>query len=571
VRAVGSNRTLDRAKEVRSAANSVMPTLSVIVPVYNQAQSIAENIKIIRQRIASGLDAPPELIVVSDGSIDLTAERALESVDEGVRVIHYDRNLGKGYAIKAGALEARGRWIAYVDADLDLDPASLAAFVEAAESESLDFVIGSKRHPDSNVQYPRARRVSSWLYQHLVRLLFHLDVRDTQVGLKLFRREVAEQVLPLLLVKRFAFDLELLAIARHLGFRRIKEMPVTLHYRFTGSGVGSVAVMRALVDTAAIFYRLRILNYYRRRQLLVGTYGWTRPRDYQPLVSVLSDNPAVLAAVDYPNVEFVLVNHRSSTYAAAAERASGDVLAFVDGEARPAGNWLSATTAFLGRQEIAAVVTSKVAPHAGSVRALAAAAVMESRVGCGSLYFRFTPGSLRFVNEFPGTDIVIRRETYLAVGAPQPDQLCDRLISAGSLVLYTPETVVVSAPPPLFRPHLDATAGYARARAKSIRRRGFRALRPSTPFPIAMVAFAALGWPLLILGGAWGTVWLVLWAAYALTLVTTATVAALRFRSFRVAALALAGLVLTHLVYAIGLLAALIEPGRRRNASQRAV
>jgi cellulose synthase/poly-beta-1,6-N-acetylglucosamine synthase-like glycosyltransferase len=341
-----------------------------------------------------------------------------------------------------------------------------------------------------------------------------------------------------------------------------------LRYRFTGSAVGSVAVLRALVDTAAIFYRLRILNYYRRRQLLVGTYGWTRPRGYQPLVSVLSDNPAVLAAVDYPRVEFVLVE-QTETHAAASERASGDVLAFVDGEARPAGNWLSATTAFLGRREIAAVVTSKVAPHAGSVRSLAAAALMESRVGCGSLYFRFTPGSFRFVDEFPGTDIVIRRETYRAIGAPQPGQLCERLISAGSRVLYTPETVVVSAPPPLFRPHLDEIARYARARANSIECRGWKALHASTPFPIAMVAFAALGWPLLILGGVWGRVWLVAWAAYVVTLLATATVAALRFRSFRVAALTLVGLVLTHLVYATGLLASFVRIARRRVAPQR--
>ena len=101
-------------------------------------------------------------------------------------------------------------------------------------------MIGSKRHPESHVHYPRSRRVGSWLYQQLVRLLFRLDVRDTQVGLKVFRREVAEEVLPLLLVKQFAFDLEFLAVARALGYGRIREQPVRLEYRFTGSGVRSV-------------------------------------------------------------------------------------------------------------------------------------------------------------------------------------------------------------------------------------------------------------------------------------------------------------------------------------------
>ena len=146
-------------------------------------------------------------------------------------------------------------------------------FVARAEEADLDFAIGSKRHPDSLVDYPRSRRVCSWLYQQLVRLLFRLDVRDTQVGLKVFRREVAEQVLPLLLVKRFAFDLELLAVARALGFDRIEELPVRLDYRFAGSGVSSLAVAHALVDTAAIFYRLRILRYYQRKRALAGAYG----------------------------------------------------------------------------------------------------------------------------------------------------------------------------------------------------------------------------------------------------------------------------------------------------------
>src|SRR5262249_56680272 len=118
------------------------------------------------------------------------------------------------------------------------------------------------------------------------RLLFSLNVRDTQVGLKVFSRGVADDVLPLLLVKQFAFDLELLAVARALGHGRVRELPVTLDYRFTGSGVRSRAVLRALLDTAAVFYRLRILRTYQRQRRLV--------RDalpYHPRVSTLGDPP----------------------------------------------------------------------------------------------------------------------------------------------------------------------------------------------------------------------------------------------------------------------------------------
>jgi len=247
------------------------PVLSVVVPVYNGGETIVENLALIRSAASRGL--PPddiELIVVSDGSVDGTTERLIEAQsDVDMHVIHYDRNFGKGYAVKMGALDAAGEWIAIVDADLDLDPNSIPDYLETARRERLDFAIGSKRHPDSVVYYPRSRRIASWCYQQLNRVLFRLDVRDTQVGLKIFRREIAEKVVPVLLVKQFAFDLELLAVARAFGYGRVRELPVHLEYRFTGSDVHSKAAAVALWDTAAVFYRLRILRTYqaRRREL----------------------------------------------------------------------------------------------------------------------------------------------------------------------------------------------------------------------------------------------------------------------------------------------------------------
>src|SRR5918996_144849 len=244
------------------------PLLSIVVPVYNGGPEIVGNIGTIRAAAGAGL-APEdvELLVVSDGSIDGTAERLLEArSDVDMRVIHYERNLGKGYAFKLGALAADGDWIALVDSDLDLDPAAVPSYLEIARRDEPDLAIGSKRHPASIVEYPRSRRVLSWGYQQLNRLLFGLNVRDTQVGLKVFRRQVAEEVFPLLLVKRFAIDLELLAVARALGFSRVRELPVRLDYKFSGSGVGWRAVARALWCTAAIFHRLRIIRTYQRKR-----------------------------------------------------------------------------------------------------------------------------------------------------------------------------------------------------------------------------------------------------------------------------------------------------------------
>ena len=329
---------------------SERPKLSVVVPVFNQASSIVENLEVIRSRLRETIGDSFEIVVVSDGSIDATEDELVAGAPAGAyRVFHYDRNLGKGYAVRLGSLEAHGRWIGFVDADLDLDPRALAGYVRRAEEAKLDFAIGSKRHPESDVFYPRSRVLASWCFQQLVRVLFRLNVRDTQAGMKVFRREIAEQVMPLLLVKRYAFDIELLAVARAFGFTRIEELPITLDYRFTGSGVRSRAVLRALIDTAAIFYRLRILHYYQRRRRVAGPYGFTRPRA-TPTVSVLVSDGAQFHQRDFPDVDVAVASVRDpgravvGDYRAAATAAKGEVVAILEPVVRPAGNWLSATT-----------------------------------------------------------------------------------------------------------------------------------------------------------------------------------------------------------------------------------
>ena len=534
------------------------PLLTVVIPVYNQAATIVDNVGIIRERVERGLGEPVELIVVSDGSIDASGERLLEDDSHRARVIHYERNLGKGFAIKVGALAAQGKWISYIDADLDLDPASIPDFLGLAERESLDFVIGSKRHPKSLVHYPRSRRVGSWLYQKLVWLLFRLDVRDTQVGLKLFRREVAEEVLPLLLVKQFAFDLEFLAVAHALGFRRIEEQPVTLQYRFTGSGVRSPAVMLALVDTAAIFYRLRILHYYQRKRPLLA---YSRTLSYRPHVTLVSQE-ATEDSVEYSQLSILRLDSETpQRRREAAEQAKSEYIAFLEPGATPARNWLESATPFLANPEVAAVVAPSMTPAQGSDREQAAAAVAESRLGGGSHHFRFTPGNLRFVRQFPTASVVARKSDLLALDLESlhPHRMCVALNDSGRRVLYTPETVIVTPQPPLFGPHLERVRAAGRSRGEAIRELGLRGITFASVPPVLLVVFLALGWLLLLTGNAGRLAWLLLWAAYAVAVFGTGTLAALRFQSLRVGLLTMIGVVAVHVTYALGLIGAVFQ------------
>jgi glycosyltransferase involved in cell wall biosynthesis len=242
--------------------------LSVVVPAYREGNRIHANLN----RLVGELDklgVTYEIIVVSDGNTDATVREARRVVSKAIRVFSYPMNVGKGFALSCGVDQSTGDLVTFIDADMELDPATIGRFIQIMNTEGCDAVIGSKRHSESQVAYPKLRRLQSAIYQLFVRLLFNLNVRDTQTGLKLFRRRVLEESLPLLAIKRFAFDLELLVVARQLGYVKVCEAPIKLDFQFE-STVNLGSAWNVLWDTAAIFYRLRILRYYeqRRRQLV---------------------------------------------------------------------------------------------------------------------------------------------------------------------------------------------------------------------------------------------------------------------------------------------------------------
>ena len=240
------------------------PYLSLVVPVFNGAHHIASN---VREVVASleTLERPFEVIVVCDGSTDGSADRAREVDDPRVHVLDYPVNAGKGNAIMRGLEAAEGRLQGWLDSDLDIAPGVIVEAARRFEAEPVDAVVGSKRHPDSRVRYPWLRRVYSAGFQLLVALLFRVNTPDTQVGAKLFRREALDTVGPLLLVKRWAFDLEVLAVGAEFGFDRIEQAPIELQYRFSGTSIDWRAVFRMFQDTLAIAYRIHLRHWYVRR------------------------------------------------------------------------------------------------------------------------------------------------------------------------------------------------------------------------------------------------------------------------------------------------------------------
>lgn len=238
--------------------------LSLIIPTYKQEKTIKKDLKRIKE-LLDGISYPYEIIVVVDGILDKTMQKAKQAHFTKIKIVGYKHNKGKGYAVRFGVAHAKGDLVAFLDGGMDLNPKALRAMLLIMEQEKCDIVIGSKLHPLSKVKYPLQRKVLSWGYRSLVQALFGLSVRDTQVGVKLFRREVLVKVLPRLLVKKFAFDIEILAVSHHVGYTKILEAPIQLRFNNWSSITSKnflKPVFNMLWDTLAVYYRLRILHYY---------------------------------------------------------------------------------------------------------------------------------------------------------------------------------------------------------------------------------------------------------------------------------------------------------------------
>ncbi len=229
--------------------------ISVILPAFNEGAVIADRVREIA-RTFSGRDY--EIIVVDDGSTDDTLSWAqqVSAENTGARVIHYAPNRGKGFALRQGFLNSTGELIAFLDADRELDPHQLITFETMMKQDGADAIIGSKMHPESRLNYPSIRRAVSYGYFVLVHSLFGLPIHDTQTGIKLFRREVLEQLLPHMQVDRFAFDLELL-VAAHLYGYSIVEAPVIVAFGNDSMSIAELirASLNVARDTARVFYR----------------------------------------------------------------------------------------------------------------------------------------------------------------------------------------------------------------------------------------------------------------------------------------------------------------------------
>lgn len=200
------------------------PALSIVLPAYRLGPVIAGNLAAVAEAV-SAMDA--EIIVVDDGSDDDTWARATQAAEtvRSAKVIRHPTNRGKGDALVTGTAGTRGALVCFIDADLDLPPDQIIPMI--GRLDGADVVVGAKRSHMADSAYPTSRRLLSRVFAFCTTAVFGLPIRETQTGLKVFKRQVLEEVLPSVRLRGYAFDLELMVRAHRAGYR-IVEMPVRL-------------------------------------------------------------------------------------------------------------------------------------------------------------------------------------------------------------------------------------------------------------------------------------------------------------------------------------------------------
>ena len=229
------------------------PWLSVVIPAYNEERRLPMTLSAILAYLR-GRARPFEVVVADDGSADGTACVARDAGAE-VRVLGLPHR-GKGAAVRAGVLASGGDLVLLTDADLSTPIAELDRLVAALEGR--DIAIGSRNVAGARVAVPQRvdRRVMGRAFNLLVQALLLPGVRDTQCGVKLFRRDAALAVFERCRSDGFAFDVEALALARRLGYR-VAEVPVEWHNSRDSRVRPLVDVPRMFLELLAIRRRCR--------------------------------------------------------------------------------------------------------------------------------------------------------------------------------------------------------------------------------------------------------------------------------------------------------------------------
>ena len=475
--------------------------ISIIIPAHNEGNIIYKTV-LETAAVLDELDLEYEIIIVDDGSTDDTP-LAIEQVTRelsNVSAVMLRENQGKGNALRRGFLKSEKGLVCFLDADLDLHPSHVIDLLKEMDRTGADIVIGSKQHPDSKLNYPWHRKLYSKIYYLLVLTLFRLPVKDTQTGIKMFRREVLTRSFPRLVCKRYALDLELLTVAHRLNYS-ISETPITLTFQKEFGHIKFADARNIIVDTMAIFYRLYVLRYYDSSLRPVV--------EVEPKVSIVIPTRILdpmtkeclgkCSELDYDNYDIILITDNlpevqigrpgskvieSGRVGPAVKRNIGssdsdaDIIAFIDSDAWPEHDWLKNAVPYFDDGDVAAVCGPAVTPVNDNRRQVVSGFIYSSSLVSGHTTYRYTYHALREVDDYPSSNLLVRRSDFIRAGMYPEDHwpgedtvLCLKLTKElGKKIIYVPNVIVNHHRRPIYRAHLRQVYSYGLHRGFFVRK-----------------------------------------------------------------------------------------------------
>ncbi len=556
-----------------------MRSVSILIPAYNEASSILEMVReTVRAMDELALDY--EIIVIDDGSSDETHDRIDKAVQDFplLKTVALAENVGKGNALKRGFQASSKKLVCFLDADLDIHPYQVGRLISEMERSGADIVVGSKRHPLSKVDYPRIRRLYSTVYYYLILLLFHLPMRDSQTGIKLFKREVLERAFPRIVSMQYVMDLELLLVANYLGYK-IATAPVRISYQREYVRINWMDIRNIIVDTMSIFYRFYVLGYYgsplkpvspnepkvsivipamtidtmieesirKCNELNYSNFDIKIVTDYPEVLDLLQEGSRILASGPIGPAEKRNIGAADS---------DAEIIALIDGDAYPDYNWLKNAIAYFEDDEVAAVGGPAVTPPGDNRRQLASGMVYSASLVSGATRYRYRPHAFKKVDDYPTCNLLVRKSDFDAVGGfdeeyyPGEDTvLCLKLTrELGKQILYVPNVLVYHHRRALFVPHMKQIHSYAVHRGFFVKKFPETSMRLQYFVPsIFTIAFAAA------LIGSFFSNWILLPFLSVLSLyLLLAMISSVKSLEILTNVLVFPGIIATHFTYGIG-------------------
>lgn len=235
--------------------------LSIVIPAYNEEKRIGDTLEKIIGYLKTK-DFKSEIIVVIDGGTDSTIEvvKEYERLVYKLTIIVNETTMGKGYSVRRGMLESKGDFVLFTDADLST-PISEFEKLFFWLGEGYDMAIGSRGLKESQVEIYQSfmRRSMGKIFNKIMSLIVFTGFKDTQCGFKCFKRDVVDNVFRKQKIEGFAFDVEILLIARRQGFR-IKEVPV----RWLNSPYSKVHIIKDSLHMLYDLFRMKFYNLFNR-------------------------------------------------------------------------------------------------------------------------------------------------------------------------------------------------------------------------------------------------------------------------------------------------------------------